>query len=212
MAFEKYPKINSVFKRDQNNNFIEGSYSRDEFDLLKDVKWSATEKIDGTNIRIKWNAFDDELLFGGRTERADIPRPLLEKLESIFAKEKMRELFPHKDEGSPDVVLFGEGYGNKIQKVGKLYIPDGVDFILFDVKIGKWWLTRENVEDIATYLGIKHVPFAGNMSLSEAIHRCKDGFSSAFGDFQAEGYVMKLDLLDRSGNRIMTKIKYKDFN
>lgn len=209
MKFEKYPKINSVFKRDDNGKFMIGEWSTPELELLQDIKWDATEKIDGTNIRIRWNAVDNEIAFGGRTDNSDIPKALLEKLNSLFSSEMFQNVFSNS--GKSDVILFGEGYGNRIQKYGRLYIPDGVDFILFDVKIGNWWLRHEDVAEIAQKLGIQSVPPCGKMTLKEAIEEVCNGITSAFGEFSSEGVVLKLDLLDRAGRRLMTKVKVKDF-
>ena len=209
MKFEKYPKINSVFKRDERGNFMIGEWSTPEFELLQNIKWDASEKIDGTNIRIRWNASDNNVIFGGRTDKSDIPKALLEKLHSLFNSDMFQHVFA--ESGELDVILFGEGYGNRIQKVGRLYIPDGVDFILFDVKIGNWWLRHEDVAEIAHKLGIQSVPPCGKLTLNEAIEEVRNGVTSAFGEFSSEGFVMKLDLLDRAGKRLMTKVKVKDF-
>jgi len=48
----KYPKINTIWKRDESNKFkiIEGDFSKQEFANIKN--WQITEKIDGTNIRL----------------------------------------------------------------------------------------------------------------------------------------------------------------
>jgi len=42
----------------------------------------------------------------------------------------------------------------------------------------------------------------------------KEGFNSQWGNFIAEGIVARpsCELLDRRGNRIITKLKYKDFD
>jgi len=175
---------------------------------LKDNLWEFTEKIDGTNIRIIWK--DGELRFGGKTDNAQIPVKLLKKLQIIFTKDKIQKTFPE-PEGM--VILYGEGFGASIQSGGK-YIRDGVDFILFDVLIDKWWLNRESVEDIAKKLNIKIVKVIGEGTLKKAIEIAKQGFKSEFGDFIAEGIVLrpKVQLFSRKGDRIITKIKYKDFN
>ena len=91
--------------------------------------------------------------------------------------------------------------GMKIQKGGGRYIKDEVSFILFDVKIDKWWLRRPDIEEIAGDLAIKVVPVIGYMTFEEAI------------TYDAEGLVLKTDLglLDRSGQRIIAKIKARDF-
>ena len=57
---EQYPKINTLYKRDGNNKIIIGDFSEQEFEYLKDLKFEATEKIDGTNISIVSNGKDIE--------------------------------------------------------------------------------------------------------------------------------------------------------
>ena len=88
-----------------------------------------------------------------------------------------------------------------------------MDFILFDVKIGNWWLKREDVEDIGNKLQIHTVPIRGEGSIKDAIEFVKGSCNSAWGDFQAEGLVLKpeIDLFARNGKRIITKLKCKDF-
>jgi len=208
---EEYHKIQSIFKRDeQTHKFIEGKWSLPEFEYLKDNLWVMTEKIDGTNIRVAWEekpSGEYELRFGGRTDNAQIPTFLLSKLQDLFSDFDWAGQFPD------GVTLYGEGYGAKIQKGGGNYIPDGVDFILFDVKIGSWWLRREDVEGIADKIGVKCVPIVCRGTIAEAIDIVKDGLKSTFGEFTAEGLVLKpeIDLFTRSGYRIVTKLKGKDF-
>ena len=113
------------------------------------------------------------------------------------------------------ISLYGEGYGAKIQK-GVNYISNDVNFILFDVKIGKWWLDRESIKDIANKLGISAVPLMGYMTIPEAIEYVKKGFKSTIAenkDYDAEGLVLKTPcgLLKRGGERLITKIKTVDF-
>ena len=101
----------------------------------------------------------------------------------------------------------------KIQKGGGNYRADGVDFTLFDVRCGEVWLNRENVEDIAHKLEVQPVPIVGRGPLPEAIELTKAGIFSAWGDFSSEGLVMRpaVEMLDRRGHRIITKVKTKDF-
>lgn len=103
-------------------------------------------------------------------------------------------------------------HNSGIQKGGK-YIPDGVDFILFDVKVGQWWLERDNVTDIANKLSIKRTPVIADCALEEAVVMIKSGVKSTYGDFLSEGLVLrpKVGIFCRNGNRIITKIKHKDF-
>ena len=49
----EYQKIQTLFKRDEKNIIIPDQFTYPEFEVLKDLKWECTEKIDGTNIRIE---------------------------------------------------------------------------------------------------------------------------------------------------------------
>ncbi|KKM97431.1 hypothetical protein LCGC14_1168040 [marine sediment metagenome] len=201
----KYHKIATAWTRDPENNYktlIEGDWATPEFAYLANSQWWFTEKIDGTNIRIMW---DGQLRFGGKTDKAQLPAFLYEKLGEMFNPEMFSEF--------ESVCLYGEGYGAKIQKGGGNYIPDGVSFILFDVRIGDYWLRRDDVYDIATKMGIATAPVMGGGSLMAAVRFAQDGIQSTFGDFAAEGLVMRpaVELLDRAGRRVISKIKSKDF-
>lgn len=204
---KKYLKIQSLFLRNPETNFktFLSEYSLPEFEYLKDIRWEWTEKIDGTNTRVYFDG--EKVLFGGKGDNSSIPTFLLRKLEQIFTPEKMKDF--------KDLTLFGEGYGNKIQKAGKDYIADDVDFILFDVQTPDGlWLERINVDDIAAKLNIKYAPIVRYGTLDEAVEYVKKGFKSEIADCQAEGLVMrpKYELTTRKGERIITKLKFKDFN
>ena len=210
----EYHKIQTCFKRDENTKqILEGAWTLPEFEYLKDRPWVFTEKVDGTNVRVMWDG--TSVVFGGKTDNASMPMFLLSRLQEIFEGTAKRRLFASKffnDVEPTKVCLYGEGYGAKIQSGGN-YIPDGQDFVLFDVKIGDMWLERENVVNIAETFGIKVVPVLGEGTLTEAIEMTRNGFNSVWGDFQAEGIVArpKVELRTRRGDRIITKIKHRDF-
>lgn len=217
----EYQKIQTLFKRDERNIIIPDQFTYPEFEVLKDLKWECTEKIDGTNIRIELessgNSEDGIIMsFKGRTDKAVIPEHLLTKLNWLFDREHLMEVLNITDETQDcNITLYGEGYGAKIQK-GVNYISNDVNFILFDVKIGKWWLDRESIKDIANKLGINAVPLMGYMTIPEAIEYVKKGFKSTIAenkDYDAEGLVLKAPcgLLKRDGERLITKIKTVDF-
>jgi hypothetical protein len=207
----EYPKITSIFKRDEKTHkFILGEWGLPELEYLQNNQWQFTEKIDGTNVRLGWNPETSQILFMGRTDKASLPTFLLARLQQIFTAEKLRAIFP-----DAPVTVYGEGFGNRIQKTGNLYIPDGVDLILFDIRIGKWWLQRPDLEDIAGKLGIRIVPIVGQGTLSEAVELIMARtLKSIFGDFPAEGIVLKplIELRDRAGQRVITKLKHGDFD
>lgn len=209
---KEYHKIQTVFLRNPDDNFrtlLEGVWSKEEFETLQHINWVCTEKIDGTNIRVMWNG--NSVSFAGKTDKAQIPAHLLTTLESIFTNDKMQEVFKDTD----NVCLYGEGYGNKIQKGGN-YLPDSTNFILFDIRIGNWWLTRESIQEIANKLIIDIVPIIGTLTLNNAINYVKEGFTSTIAhnkEYMAEGLIMKpeIELFNRKGERVITKLKHKDF-
>ncbi len=212
---KQYHKIQTVFKRDMSNKgkIIENDWVKPEFDYLKDNIWVFTEKVDGTNIRIIWNG--SAVTFGGKSDNAQMPVFLLYKLQELFEGTVKKQLFiSHFGVEPIEVCLYGEGYGAKIQKGGGNYISDGVSFVLFDVKIGDWWLQREDVEEIARHFRIDVVPIIGEGTLNDAIELTRKGITSQWGNFTAEGIVArpKTELKARNGERIITKIKHKDFS
>jgi len=207
----EYHKIQTVFLRDPATNYrtlLAGQYARPEFGYLAGNRWQFTEKVDGTNIRVLWDAAAETLSFRGKTDRAQIPPFLLDRLHDMFSLALFSAVF-----SDTDVALYGEGYGARIQKGGGRYKPDGVDFVLFDVRVGDWWLKREDVEDVAQKLGIQPVPVLGYGTLPEMVEMVSAGFGSRWGDFCAEGIVARpvCELADRDGQRIITKLKCRDF-
>jgi hypothetical protein len=213
---KKYHKIQTVFKRDEKTKkIIEGSYSLPEFEYLRHNDWVFTEKVDGTNIRVMWDGVN--VVFGGRTDDAQMPVFLLYKLQELFEGTARRLIWELVFKGGTEpisVCLYGEGYGAKIQKGGGNYLSDGVDFVLFDVRVGDWWLQREDVEEVAAAFGIKVVPIIGEGTLADAVEMTRPGFNSVWGTFFSEGIVArpKIELKTRRGDRIITKIKHRDFN
>ena len=201
----KYHKIGTVWERDPANKYktlLMGKWATPELEYLSNNLWQFTEKIDGTNIRVMW---DEQLRFGGKTDNAQIPVFLYDALQDMFTPSMFDEW--------ESACLYGEGYGAKIQKGGGNYKSDGASFILFDVRVGDFWLRREDVTDIAGKMGISSVPIMGEGSLTDAVRMVQDGIQSTFGDFAAEGLVMRpaVELLDRGGHRIIAKVKHKDF-
>jgi hypothetical protein len=266
---ETYHKINAPFKRHMDGpkkgRLILGDWALPEFEYLAKNRWEFTEKVDGTNIRIELQYSGDFMAvnYGGRTDNAVIPPALLRQLEATFPTFPTwrRDLQgpPHRDRykhvgnwmhrnNLSHVVLYGEGYGPKIQSGGKyidskivndpdIPVQDKHKFVLFDVKIGDFWLNRLDVNDIAEQLGIEAVPVLGYGTLQDAIDivtsglvwdkdgrmqnyglgledkKLFSGLKSRWGNFEAEGIVARpvIPLFNRKGERIITKIKGRDF-
>lgn len=207
---QEYHKIETLFERDEKTKkLIEGKFRNKAVEFLKDNKWQFTEKIDGTNIRILWDGH--KVTFSGRTDRAQIPAELSNRLFELFGGETNEQLFEQKF-GETEVMLCGEGYGAKIQGCGSLY-RDNQDFILFDVMIAGNWQPRESVEDIAKYFNIDAVPVILEGTIQEAVDYVKTKPKSKIGTADSEGLVGRTmeELQDRTGKRIIVKVKVRDF-
>lgn len=198
----KYHKINSIFKRDSKGNFI-FEFSRPEFEYLKNSLWFGYEKLHGMNIRIYKTGE-----IHGRTDNAQIPSclyPVLEKVREKLVKSSL-----------PDsTILYGEGYGKNING-GNQYISNGNNFCLFDVMITGNFQDQSNVENIARGLELDFAPCFGSHPLLDWVHliRNKEFFHSKLhpGSIN-EGVVLKpqVDLFCRDGERVVTKLKFRDF-
>lgn len=204
----EYHKIQTVWSRDPENNnktLLEGRWSTPEFEYLRDLEWTFTEKVDGTNVRVIAGLPDGRVEYRGKTDNAMLPPQLSAMLADTFPRGKMSSFFK-------EVVLYGEGYGPKIQKGGGNYRNDQ-SFVLFDVRVGQWWLKRSAVEDVAQKLGIECVPVVGSGTLRDMIDLVRGGLISRWGDFVAEGIVARpaVNLFARNGDRVITKVKSKDF-
>src|SRR6478609_2897532 len=133
----EYPKINAPFKRDGKGKLIHNDWCMPELEFLAENEWEFTEKVDGTNIRVQLTNLEGENVsaaYAGRTDRAQIPGPLLTHLEAVFPTyfqwrrdlhapsgvQRNDELTEWMNEADLDVVtLYGEGYGPGIQGGGK---------------------------------------------------------------------------------------------
>ncbi len=216
----EYVKINSLWKRQDyvkgmpkgmHGPLIPGEYSDPTFGAIK--RWRVEEKIDGTNIRVFYK--DGKVSFGGRTSAAQLPCHLLDYLQTIFGDWIFNKVFPcAADQPYPNVILFGEGYGQKIQGCGGNYRKD-VGFILFDVWIGGWWLKRDDVSQIAEKLSVPVAPDLGIMEEREVVEFVKSNPMSkcSYVPQVMEGVVCRSEplLLFRDGKPVMWKLKCKEF-
>lgn len=202
----EYHKIETLYERDLSTFKVDPSKLKNRtYSLIKTWQW--TEKVDGTNVRCIWQ--DGKLTFGGKTDNAQIHADLVRWLYENVSAAKMAEIFP-----DTTAVIYGEGYGAGIQKGG--YYSPTKKIIVFDVLVGnKWWLSWENVCDVAQKLSLDVVPFVGDMTLDDATAMVKSSFPSLLGEgkMRAEGLVGRTaeTLFDKKGHRLIVKLKTKDF-
>lgn len=205
-----YDKIETLWKRDMDGSkkLLEGQFRNPTVEFLKDNVWQFTEKIDGTSTLVFWDGHS--VSFGGHTAKSQIPTCLLDYLCTTFKTNEVEQIFEEKF-GEREVILFGEGYGPKIQS-GGAYRSD-VSFILFDVYIAGNYQSRESVEDVARSFGIDVVPIIFEGTIQDGVNFVKTFPKSTIGTANMEGLVgrPKLEMRDRCGNRVIVKIKAEDF-
>jgi hypothetical protein len=223
----KYPKIDSLFERDKETFKVTKIIRLPEFKNIKN--WLLTEKIDGTNIRIIYQPGEpqriqqEKLLFRGKSDNAQMPTYLLEVLQKMFTIEKFKKVIGDGEEPKQGICLYGEGYGQKIQKGGGDYNP-GNSFRLFDVWIDGWWLEWDKVCEIAEMMGIKTAPeIQRNADLEFGFHLLENKITSKVAyeendedrnNKYIEGIVARAYpmMLFRNGTPIKWKLKYSDFS
>lgn len=210
----EYPKIETLYDRGEGFKVVNSTLRLPEFALPK--RWAVTEKIDGMNIRVCLEA-DGTVFYRGKTDNAQLPSKLVAYLLEVLPTAKVQAAFPDR-EGEP-VTIYSEGYGAGIQK-GGIYRPN-MALRIFDVLVGPWWLEPCNVADVAAKLGIPIVPQLGvidtlpasKADLLALLHGGATTIAEGGGGGPAEGVVARTVplLLTRKGERLMWKLKVKDF-
>lgn len=197
----RYPKINSVFQRDDKGKFIGGAFSSPEFDYLYESEWVGYEKWDGTNTRFYADGIQ------GRSENSQWNQNVANDLATIFESVRDQNVL------TPDgiEVLYGETVGPKLQ--GN---PHGItgphEFVLFDARLASGrWLEYHELEVVAAKVGLTLAAEVDVMSLEEWVSWMRN--HEAPEDVYSEGYILRpeVPLLDMYGHRIQTKLKWLDF-
>lgn len=204
----EYGKTENLFTRDpKTHHLIETQFKIPEVALVSDDAWIATEKIDGTNVRIilSRTGMGNELEgpykieLKGRSDKASLPKDLEVNLHTEDAERLWQEMqLPY------DVVVtfYGEAFGPGIQK-GGYYSPEK-KIAVFDLMTsrfkpfdnanrieegtagmlgtGRWshaWRSWEECKSAAKTLGLWHVPEVYNeVSIAEMVEDVRAGFDS----------------------------------
>lgn len=213
---DMYPKIQTIYKRDFKTKFktiIEGKFSLTEFEYLANNIWEWSEKFDGMCVNVKYHhSFGGDFSCFSKSGDGNFPEGLWIELGKQFYESSEVVLCWFRDVfGTKSVELFFEGIGPGIRGGGK-YCSD-YRIILLDILIDGWWLERKNVEDIARSLNFQVAPIVGRGTLYEMVEYVRKGFLSSIGNCYAEGVVARplVGLKTRGGERVITKLKYKDF-
>jgi hypothetical protein len=172
----------------------------------------ALEKVHGTSAKLIWHTSEGGL---GLTYNAGGASH--EVFKGIFDDWGLQEAF--KALGHPDVTVFGEAYGGKMQGMKATY-GDKLAFIVFDVKVGDTWLSVPDAEDVAKKLGLEFVPYERVPTDLASLDAQRDRPSRVAErrgcgtDKIAEGVVLRplLEFTDNRGNRIISKHKRAEFS
>jgi len=208
---KEYHKIETLWKfNSETHKYHHGEFYNRNVEILQNNLWTFTEKIDGTNFRIIWDGH--KLTYGGRTNKAIFSKEQIqfieERLINEYIETTFEQIFKEKE-----VYVFGELYGNGIQKGGGLYTNgNGLSFKVFDIMIDEIFLTFDNAKELSSGLGYDFVPFVMVGNIQQGIDYVLQNEKSTFSNAKLEGLVGKPvgDFKDRLGKRIVAKIKRRD--
>lgn len=221
-----YKKILAPFKRQNPSDRLvdETLFSRLEYEYLKDNQWIWTEKVDGTNVGIHYDG--NKIDFLGHQDSSEIQSNVLTYLNGRFNNDSFISIM-EATFGEKEVILFGECYGKGVGP-GNQY-SSCLSFIMFDIFIGSIkdtvnggvYLARASIDEIGNALQIAVVPIILTGTIEEAVNLVKSKQKSTIVTIGSktenkaymEGLVGKplIDLRIMSGERIMCKVKMKDF-
>lgn len=217
----EYHKILNVYRRDEQTHKINlGAFTTDELAFTSACQWEATEKVDGTNIRVIYPNEQGGITVRGKTDRAQLKQDLIEAIHAAFNLDVLREKCASATVEEP-IVFYGEGYGAGIGANGKQY-GEEKKFILFDIKVGHWWLRRGDVIGLAGAVGSPMVPVVTRGTLHELIDYIGRNPISEVAQWQrGRGHVFTMEgivarpagceLFTRKGERLIVKVKHCDF-
>jgi len=210
---KEYQKIDNIYKfNTETHNFIRNDFINPTIDYLKDLKWLATEKYNGTNTRIYW--YGHKVSFYGRNDNSNFSKKMIDLYNKTFENAEIifEQNFVHEDGSPKEVILFMENYGGRIQKsqINKWYDEKEESLIGFDVMIDEKYVDRTRIKSIFDLFNIPSVELKEFNNLQEIIDEVEQRSKEKKGKY-FEGYVAtpKLPLYKsaEARGRIITKIK-----
>lgn len=184
---------------------IDNLYKNQEILLFKECY--VLEKIHGTSANISWDGNKVTYFSGGEK---------LEKFKSIFNEQALIDGFNKL--GINDITIYGEAYGGKCQGMSATY-GKALKFVVFDVQIGKSWLSVPDMDNIATGMGLEVVHWERlptDLSVLDAHRDAPSVQAKRNGcgdDKHREGVVLRplIELTKNNGQRVIVKHKQPKF-
>lgn len=174
----------------------------------------ALEKIHGTSAHLRFmstaGGMDLELFPGGASVFA---------FAALFDKQALTEAFVGLG-ANDEIAVYGEAYGGAMHRMKETYGP-ALKFVVFDVSIGKTWLSVPNAADVAQKLGLEFVYYEKICANLAAVDAARDRPSEQArrnGGWDvsrpSEGVILRplLEFTDHRGNRVIAKHKRADFS
>jgi hypothetical protein len=178
----------------------------------------AMEKIHGTSANVTWDGADVKFHSGGESHS---------KFSELFNTDDLKAKFINGGFLNRKVVIYGEAYGGKCQKMSHVYGPV-LKFVAFDVALDEAnWLSVPNAEEFCKTMNIEFVHYVKIPTDIKEIDAQRDAFSvqavrnnvttpdefmSGKGQMR-EGVVLRplIDLVTSTGIRVISKHKGDQF-
>lgn len=174
---------------------------------LRHSDWCYKRKLDGENQRVWWNG--EQVVWNGKSNAYNCKQDWVDYMNNTFQEELFEEIFGR----DRDVMLYGERMGQKVQE-NELGL-DHTEFILFDVCVNGQFLGQDAINEIGHRLGINtcfdFMQGADMLyvdTLDNLILACERG---DFKDWEGIVAQPMIELRDQKGERIVTKIKTRDY-
>ena len=132
-------------------------------DILAYKECYALEKIHGTSAHISYNKGEVKVFAGGGNHQSFLGLFNIEALKAKFDAMCLEGV----------CIVYGENYGGKQQGMSGTYGKEP-KFIVFEVKIGDYWLNIPKAEVVAKELGLEFVSYKRIPCEIEAINTERD--------------------------------------
>ncbi len=206
-----YHKIVSPWKRtDSKSKTVNTEVFSDEYiEMLKDIQWIGTEKVDGENLNFYYDG--NHVSYCGHTDRSEFTGEKKAWLDALITPEFesiFEQIF-----GEKEAVIHGELIGPKIQ--GNLYKVPDFTFYVFDIcnKTDNVFWKQDVIEHYAQMLGFNRTPVVATGTLDEIAELVKSAPASKVNPgIEMEGIVIRpvKELKNGKNERVIYKVKVVD--
>lgn len=187
---------------------IENLYRSQE--ILSFKTCFAMEKIHGTSANVQWKDGGVRFSSGGESH---------ERFKALFDESALVAKFAERFLPTDSVVVYGEAYGGKQQRMSKTYGTE-LKFIAFEVKVGDVFLAVPQAFEFVSFLDLEFVDFVEIPATMEAINAERDKPSTQAvrnGIEESkvrEGIVLRppFECVLNNGKRVIAKHKREEFS